>query len=44
VDEAGRRRPYVNVFVNEEIVMGSLPEAKLKAGDTVHILPSVAGG
>ena len=44
VDEAGRRRPYVNVFVNEEIVMGSLPEAKLKPGDTVHILPSVAGG
>src|SRR5881296_991267 len=44
VDEAGRRRPYVNLFVNEEIVMGSLPAAKLKSGDTVHILPSVAGG
>jgi MoaD family protein len=44
VDEAGRRRPYVNVFVNEEIVMSSLLEAKLKSGDTVHILPSVAGG
>jgi sulfur-carrier protein len=44
VDEAGRRRPYVNIFLNEDLVMSSLPEAKLKPGDTVHILPSVAGG
>jgi len=44
VDEAGRRRPYVNVFVNEELIGASLPEAKLNPGDVVHILPSVAGG
>jgi molybdopterin synthase sulfur carrier subunit len=44
VDEAGRRRPYVNVFVNEELIGASLPQATLNAGDVVHILPSVAGG
>ncbi|TLZ83474.1 MAG: MoaD/ThiS family protein [Methanobacteriota archaeon] len=44
VDEAGRRRPYVNVFVNEELIRASLPEANLNPGDVVHILPSVAGG
>ncbi len=44
VDESGRRRPYVNVFVNEELVVTSLPDSKLRPGDIVHILPSVAGG
>jgi len=44
VDEAGRRRPYVNVFVNEDLVMQDLSSVALKAGDVVHILPSVAGG
>ncbi len=44
VDETGRRRPYVNFFVNEELVVASLPAAKLRPGDVVHILPSVAGG
>jgi len=44
VDEAGRRRPHVNVFVNEELVMSALSDATLKPGDVVHILPSVAGG
>ena len=44
VDEAGRRRPYVNVFVNEELIRASFPESKLNPGDVVHILPSVAGG
>ena len=44
VDEAGRRRPYVNVFVNEELIGTSLPDTKLNPGDVVHILPSVAGG
>ena len=44
VDEAGRRRPYVNVFVNEELVMTPLGEVALMPGDVVHILPSVAGG
>ena len=44
VDEAGRRRQYVNIFVNEDLVWAPLPEARLKPGDVVHILPSVAGG
>lgn len=44
VDEAGRARPYVNVFVNEELVRGPLGEARLSPGDSVHVLPSVAGG
>lgn len=44
VDEAGRRRPYVNVFVNEELLLAALADAKVKPGDVVHILPSVAGG
>jgi molybdopterin converting factor small subunit len=44
VDEAGRRRPYVNVFVNEDLVRQDLSAVALKPGDVVHILPSVAGG
>lgn len=44
VDETGRRRQYVNIFVNEDLVWADLPEARLKPGDVVHILPSVAGG
>jgi sulfur-carrier protein len=44
VDEAGRRRPYVNVFVNEELVMTPHADLALMPGDVVHILPSVAGG
>jgi len=44
VDETGRARPYVNVFVNEELVRGSLAAVRLAPGDAVHILPSVAGG
>ena len=44
VDETGRRRPYVNLFLNEDLVMTPLPSVALKRGDVVHILPSVAGG
>ena len=44
VDEAGKPRPYVNVFVNEELVRGPFAEVRLSPGDAVHILPSVAGG
>ncbi|HKW42714.1 MAG TPA: MoaD/ThiS family protein [Thermoplasmata archaeon] len=44
VDEMGRRRHYVNIFVNEELVWSSPSETKLNRGDVVHILPSVAGG
>lgn len=44
VDETGRRREFVNIFVNDELVRGPLDRIGLRAGDTVHILPSVAGG
>lgn len=44
VDEMGRRRHYVNIFVNEELVWSPPSETKLNPGDVVHILPSVAGG
>jgi len=44
VDEAGRPRPYVNVFVNEDLVRDPFPQVRLSPGDAVHILPSVAGG
>ena len=44
VDEKGLRR-FVNVYVNDEDVrfMGGL-ETALKDGDTVTVLPAVAGG
>ncbi|MDG7006741.1 MAG: MoaD family protein [Nitrososphaerota archaeon] len=45
VDDQGKIRPYVNVFVNTENSRDLGKEkTKLKDGDTVHILPSVAGG
>jgi len=44
LDETGKPRPYVNVFVNEELVHEPLPQVRLSSGDVVHILPSVAGG
>ncbi len=44
LDETGRTRPYVNVFVNEDLVRGPLEKVGLAAGDAVFILPSVAGG
>jgi len=45
VDEQGALRPYVHVFVNEDAVASSaLASTRLRAGDVVHILPSVAGG
>lgn len=44
VDEAGQRREFVNLFVNDELIRGPLASATLRPGDAVHILPSVAGG
>lgn len=45
LDDQGRMRRYVLVFVNEDPVAHLDPEAvRLKDGDTVHIVPSVAGG
>ena len=44
VDEAGLRK-FVNVYLNDEDVrfLGGL-EAPVKDGDTVTVLPAVAGG
>jgi len=45
VDDQGRIRRYVNVFVNAENSRALENEkTRLKDGDVVHILPSVAGG
>ncbi len=44
LDETGRPRPYVSVFVNEELIRDSLENVALAGGDAVFILPSVAGG
>jgi MoaD family protein len=45
VTEDGGLHKFVNVYVNDEDVrfLGAL-DAKLQAGDTVTILPAVAGG
>ncbi|MEE9593152.1 MAG: MoaD/ThiS family protein [Thermoplasmata archaeon] len=45
VDDQGKVRRFVHVFVNGESVHPLEPEAvTLQPGDQVHILPSVAGG
>jgi molybdopterin synthase sulfur carrier subunit len=45
VDDQGRIRAYVNVFVNKENSRELQNErTKLRDGDEVHVLPSVAGG
>jgi len=45
LDDQVKMRRYVLVFVNEDPVAHLRPEdVRLKGGDTVHILPSVAGG
>ena len=45
LDDQGKMRRYVLVFVNEDPVAHLPPEdVRLKVGDTVRILPSVAGG
>jgi len=45
LDDQGRMRRYVLVFVNDESVAHLAPEdVRLQDGDVVHILPSVAGG
>jgi sulfur-carrier protein len=44
-DEAGNLRSYVRVFINDEDArfLGDL-SAVLKSGDTVSIVPAIAGG
>jgi sulfur-carrier protein len=45
VDDQEKIRPHVNVFVNLENSRELGKEkARVKDGDTVHILPSVSGG
>ncbi len=44
LEETGRPRRYVNIFVNEELVRDDLSRIPLSPGDVVHILPSIAGG
>ena len=45
VDDQGKIRTYVNVFVNSENSRELENErTKLRDGDVVHVLPSVAGG
>ena len=45
VDENGEVRRFVNVYVNEDNIRDRKNmETELKAGDTISILPSIAGG
>ena len=45
VDDQGKIRTYVNVFVNKENSRELESEkTKLRDGDIVYVLPSVAGG
>ena len=45
LDPSGRLRGYVRVFVNERDVRGMQEAATpLAAGDTVAIVPAIAGG
>jgi molybdopterin converting factor small subunit len=41
LDEQGRIRQHVNVFVNGELTREDLP---LAPEDRVHVLPSITGG
>ena len=44
-DDQDRTRQFVNIFVNGENIREiALEDTKLKDGDIVHVLPSVAGG
>ncbi len=45
LDDQDNTRQYVNIFVNgEDIRFSEKENTKIKEGDQVHILPSVAGG
>lgn len=44
VDDQGRLREFVHVFVNQDAVTKSELNRALKTGDVIHVLPSVAGG
>ena len=45
MDDQGKIRTHVNVFVNSENSRDlQLERTKLREGDVVHILPAVSGG
>lgn len=45
LDEHDKTRRYVNIYINEEDIRGLDGEAtKIRDGDVIYILPSVAGG
>lgn len=45
VDERGRVRPHVHLFVNRESVASrDLAGVALREGDVVRVLPAVSGG
>lgn len=45
LDDQDKTRPYVNIFVNGENARDMERErTRLRDGDLIHILPSVAGG
>ena len=45
LDEHDKTRPYINIFVNDENARDLQGEAtRLRDGDVIYILPSVAGG
>ena len=41
LDEQGRVRAHVNVFVNGELIREDAP---LAPDDVIHVLPSISGG
>ncbi|MFQ5509275.1 MAG: ubiquitin-like small modifier protein 1 [Leptospirillia bacterium] len=44
-DESGQIRPFVNIYVNDEdIRFMNGPETALSEGDSVSIVPAIAGG
>ena len=44
-DDQDRTRQFVNIFVNGQNIRDmALEDTKLKEGDVVYVLPSVAGG
>lgn len=45
LDDQGRVRRHVAIFINQEPVDGADPSAiGLRDGDTIYIVPSVSGG
>jgi adenylyltransferase/sulfurtransferase len=44
-DDGGKLRSFVNVFLNDEnIRAGDGTETPVKSGDTIMLIPAIAGG